>query len=155
MRVHDIMTRTVRSCAPDTNLAEVVHGMWEADCGAVPVLDSAGALCGILTDRDICVALATRGKTADQLRAMDVLQGPVYSCAPSDSALEALHAMKTHRVRRLPVVDDAGTLQGIVSLNDIVTHAGAAPPSAVVNTLSAICGARRLDANAHAPAVER
>ena len=51
--------------------------------------------------------------------------------------------MKTHKIRRLPVVDAEGHVRGILSLNDIVTHAGAATPTDVVNTLASICEHRR------------
>jgi CBS domain-containing protein len=47
--------------------------------------------------------------------------------------------MKTHQVRRLPVVDSDGHVRGILSLNDVVTHSGSASPTEVVSTLASIC----------------
>ena len=51
--------------------------------------------------------------------------------------------MKAHKVRRLPVVDADGHVRGILSLNDVVTHAGSASPTEVVSTLAGICEHRR------------
>jgi Mg/Co/Ni transporter MgtE len=47
--------------------------------------------------------------------------------------------MKAHKVRRLPVVDADGQLRGMLSLNDVVTHVGAATANEIVTTLTSIC----------------
>ena len=67
----------------------------------------------------------------------------MYTCLPDDDASAALQTMKLQKIRRLPVVDADGHLRGMLSLNDIVTHAGAATPSDVVSTLASICEHRR------------
>jgi CBS domain-containing protein len=117
--------------------------MWEQDCGVLPVVKSDGKVSGMITDRDICVAIATRGWTADRIAVRDVTAGKVSTCAPDDDAIAALQTMKSQRVRRLPVVDAAGRLKGILSLNDIVTHAGAAPSTEIVSAMAGICEHRR------------
>jgi hypothetical protein len=76
----------------------------------------------MITDRDICVALATRGQTADRIAVHDVIAGRAYTCLVDDDAIVALKTMKSQRVRRLPVVDAEGRLKGILSLNDVMTH---------------------------------
>jgi hypothetical protein len=67
----------------------------------------------------------------------------VHTCRPSDDVLTALSLMTDRRVRRLPVVDDAGRLVGIVSLNDAVLPAGAGRnavrPGAVLDAFKAVC----------------
>ena len=143
MKVREIMTTDVKTCRPETNLAEVVKLMWEQDCGVLPVVKSDGKVSGMITDRDICVAIATRGWTADRIAVRDVTAGKVSTCAPDDDAIAALQTMKSQRVRRLPVVDAAGRLKGILSLNDIVTHAGAAPSTEIVSAMTGICEHRR------------
>jgi CBS domain-containing protein len=140
MQVKDIMTKEVKVASPRTTLAEAAHLMWTGDCGILPVVDQ-GKLVGVVTDRDMFVALATRNVPASQLVVGDVATGTVWACAPDDDIHVALDIMKTRRVRRLPVVD-RGTLVGIVSMNDIVLAAG--PDSAVreqevVETFKAIC----------------
>ena len=143
MKVRDLMTRDVKACRPESNLAEVVRDMWEGDCGALPVVSDDGRVAGIITDRDICIALATRGRSADRIAVHEVARDHVYTCLPDDDASAALQTMKLHKIRRLPVVDADGHLRGMLSLNDIVTHAGAATPTDVVSTLASICEHRR------------
>jgi CBS domain-containing protein len=143
MKVREIMTSDVTTCRPETNLAEVVKRMWEQDCGVLPVVTEDGKVSGMITDRDICVALATRGQTADRIAVHDVIGGTAYTCSVGDDAIVALTTMKSQRVRRLPVVDVEGRLKGILSLNDVMTHAGAASPVEIVSTMASICEHRR------------
>lgn len=149
MKVKDVMTSDVKACGPDTNLAEAVKNMWEGDCGALPVVNDDGRVAGMITDRDICIAVATRGRSADRIAVRQVARNQVlHTCLPDDDATVALQAMQAHKVRRLPVVDAEGHLRGIVSLNDIVTHAGAASPTDVVSALASICEHRHPVASA-------
>ena len=139
MKVRDLMTSDVKTCRSETNLAEVVRDMFEGDCGALPVVSDDGRVAGIITDRDICIAVATRGRSADRIAVREVARDTVYTCGPDDEASAALQQMKLHKIRRLPVVDPDGHVRGMLSLNNIVTHAGAASPTEVVSTLASIC----------------
>jgi CBS-domain-containing membrane protein len=135
MKVKDLQTSDVRACSPDTNLATAAQIMWDCDCGAVPVVDEARTLIGMLTDRDICIATATRSAAPADLAVRDVMsRGQMYSCRPEDDVRTVLATMGTHRVRRLPVVDRQNKLIGIVSLTDLVRRAdyraGAGVPAA-------------------------
>lgn len=125
MKIKDLMTTEVGTCAPDDNLSAVVSVMWAKDCGAVPVLDG-GKVVGMITDRDICVAAATTNLRTSEIPVKAVLLNNegIYSCTPEDSAEAALTTMQQYKVRRLPVVDAAGTLCGIVSVSDLVQRAG-------------------------------
>ena len=143
MRVRDLMTTDVRTCRPETNLAEAVRDMWDGDCGVLPVVNDEGRVVGVLTDRDICIAVATRGRPADHIAVHEVASGHVYTCLPDDDVAAALQTMKLHKIRRLPVIDADGHIHGIVSLNDVVTHTGAASATDVVSTLASICERRR------------
>jgi len=143
MKVRDLMTSDVKSCRPETSLAEAAKLMWEQDCGVLPVVNAERKVAGMVTDRDICIALATRGRTADRIAARDVTAGKAYVCLPDDDVVTALETMKAHKVRRVPVVDAEGQLEGILSLNDVVTHVGAATANEIVATLTSICEHRR------------
>jgi CBS domain-containing protein len=79
----------------------------------------------IVTDRDISIAAATRGRAPGDIRIDEMERKPVVSCRPEDTVKAALKLMKEHRVRRLPVTSDEGILHGIVSLDDIALAAGA------------------------------
>jgi CBS domain-containing protein len=141
MKVRDLMTANPQVCSPDTTVAEAAHLMWEADCGILPVVDD-GELVGVVTDRDLFIALATRNARAAHLRIGVVAQSPVVTCAPEDEVRDALASMKQARIHRVPVVGFGKSVLGMLSFNDIVLAAGEdadVRPSAVVDTLQAIC----------------
>ena len=141
MKVQDDMKAQPRTCAPETTVAEAAHLMWDADCGVLPVVDD-GELVGVVTDRDMYIALATQNERAAVLRVGAVATTDVVTCQPEDDVQVALATMQRARVRRLPVVGRARTLMGILSLNDIIRVLGSDPTlrdADVVNTLKAIC----------------
>ncbi|HEY0404696.1 MAG TPA: CBS domain-containing protein [Pyrinomonadaceae bacterium] len=122
MKVREIMTGAVGSCGMETNLAAAARIMWDKDCGSVPVLDNDGHVIGMITDRDICMALTTRNRLASEVLVGDVISGVVKTCAPDDEVVEALQAMRGEQLRRLPVVDSEGELVGIISINDVILN---------------------------------
>jgi len=126
MKVQDIMTSDVQCCGPDTNLTAAAKMMWDSDCGALPVLNVQGQVMSMITDRDICMAAATKNKPAWDITVWETVSGKIHTCHPSDDVHNALDIMKREKVRRLPVVDDDGILQGIVAMNDFVLLAGEA-----------------------------
>ena len=141
MKIKDIMTADVRICSPDTNLAAAAALMLDGDCGILPVADGR-KLVGVVTDRDMYIALATRNALATNVTVGDVARRPVWTCGPDDDVHTALATMREHRVRRLPVEGFGGAILGIVSMNDIVLAAGAQKPirnDEVVDTLQALC----------------
>jgi CBS domain-containing protein len=146
MKVQDLMTSHVRTCTPETNLAEAAVIMFENDCGSLPVVNESGKLLGMVTDRDICIAAGTNHQPANQLRVADLALGTSYFCRPDQEIAVALDAMSKGQVRRLPVVSSDGTVEGILSVNDIVLQASEASRSGqgltstdVLRTLKAIC----------------
>lgn len=144
MIVRDFMTTGVKSCTAETDLGAVATMMWDGDCGVIPVINDEQNVIGMITDRDICVAAATRGLSPADIRVRDVMSGGVYACAPDDDVRAALKIMRVQRVRRLPVIDRDDRLAGIVSLNDLVTGAACrkgadVPGEEFLETLKAIC----------------
>jgi CBS domain-containing protein len=126
MKVQDIMTSDVQCCGPDMNLAAAAKMMWDSDCGALPVLNVQGQVMSMITDRDICMATATKNKPASDITVWETVSGKAHTCHMSDDVHTALDIMKREKVRRLPVVDEDGILQGIVAMNDFVLLAGEA-----------------------------
>jgi CBS domain-containing protein len=122
MKVQDVMVKGVRFCAPDTNLATVTKIFWEQGCGALPVVENGRAI-GMITDRDVSIALGTRNSKAGDTFVRDVALPKVFFCLPQDDIHIALNTMRAQQVRRLPVVDNEGVLTGILSLDDIVLFA--------------------------------
>ena len=122
MKVQDIMTADVEYCSPESDLAAAATVMWKRDCGSVPVVDGDKRVVGMITDRDICMAVATRNKLASEIHISEVMSGRVYACSPDDNVKDALETMQSAQLRRLPVVDDDRSLRGILSINDVVLH---------------------------------
>lgn len=123
MKVDHLMNSSVQTCSPEDNLAEVVSVLWHNDCGAVPVVGDDGKMVGIITDRDICMALSTNPRPAGDVVVKEVMCSKVHSCQASDNIHEAMETMKVSRVRRLPVIDDEGKLEGMLSMSDVILHA--------------------------------
>ncbi len=121
MKVQQIMSPNPVCCTPDTPLQEVAQIFVEQDCGAVPVVESLGTRrpIGVVTDRDIaCRAIAAR-KNALELTARDCMSSPCVTLRPDASLEECCEAMERNRVRRVLVIDDAGSSVGIVAQADI------------------------------------
>ena len=142
MRVRDVMVKDVKVCKPTTNLAAVAEILWKEGCGTLPVVEN-GRVLGIVTDRDICIALGTRNVKAADTLVKEVALPKLFYCAPEDDIHAALKTMGAQKVRRLPVIDSKGALQGILCLDDIVLHAeekaGSLTYFDVMETWKAIC----------------
>jgi CBS domain-containing protein len=123
MTVRDLANFDVKVCGPDTDLASAAKIMWDCDCGVVPVVNEGQRVLGMVTDRDICIAAATRAAKPSDIHVRDVMSEAVASCRAEDDVREALSIMKQRRVRRLPVLDAQGRLVGIISVNDLVMRA--------------------------------
>ena len=123
MKVRELMAKTAVSCHADITLAAAGALMWQHDFGALPIVDDAGKVIGMITDRDICIAVSTRDVPSSQIMAGEVVTRPPVVCGPEDAVRNVLRLMGKERIRRIPVVDQTGVLIGIVSLNDIVLHA--------------------------------
>lgn len=121
MKVEQIMNKKIGTCMMEDSLNEAARIMWERDCGVVPVTasDRSGRLVGILTDRDICMASYTQGRNLKEMKVADAMSTGVSCCKPDDTLQDAARIMQEVKVRRLPVIDDAGHLLGIVSLADL------------------------------------
>lgn len=155
MKVQELMTNNVCVCGPETNLAEAAGLMWRYDCGILPVVTDDGKVIGAITDRDICMAVATRNQLASEIKASEVMSGAIHACRAADDVKQALKVMEREQVRRLPIVNDDGKLQGILSIRDIVLRAedghgkrhSELGHEETVGALKAICADRRPEAS--------
>ncbi|MBS1791751.1 MAG: CBS domain-containing protein [Acidobacteria bacterium] len=123
MKVQDVMTSDVKFCSLEDDLAAVVALMWEQNCGACPVVNNENKVIGMITDRDIAIAVGTKGRLASEISVSEVISGKVYSATLDEDIHVGIKTMRQGKVRRLPVVNDEGILQGILSLNDVVLRA--------------------------------
>lgn len=123
MKVKDVMTHDVAYCAANANVGQAVELMWLRNCGMLPVVGMDRKLVGVVTDRDICVAMGTRNRLAGELTVAEIAIRNVITCKPNDEILDALNKMAENHVRRLPVVNDEGAPLGVLSMDDVIAHA--------------------------------
>jgi CBS domain-containing protein len=150
MKVKELMTGSPTVCDLNESLAEAAKTMWDADCGVLPVLKDGREVVGLITDRDICMAMAMRDCLPTAVSTEEVITGEVYSVAPEDEIQKALELMQQYQVRRLPVINAEGALEGMLSMNDIILKAEEQPThdapgigyAEVINTYKAICAHR-------------
>lgn len=157
MKVHDVMTEEVKFCGPETNLAAAAAIMWENDCGVLPIVADGGQAIGVITDRDIAIALGTRNKQAGEIPVKEVMSGKLFAASRDEDIHTALKLMRREKVHRLPVINTEGKLEGILSLNDVALKAmhpdGKRTQELnyedVVSTLKALCEHRHPIAKKH------
>ncbi len=123
MKVIDVMMGTPYYCCPETNLGSATELMWTGNCGFLPVVGSEEKVIGIITDRDICIALGTRGRPSGEVNVAEVMSSKVYACTPEDDIHVALRTMREGHVRRLPVITKQGALVGVISMDDVLLRA--------------------------------
>ena len=126
MKVKDVMAEnSLKFCSPETNLASATKMMKESNRGALPVVDKNQKVIGIITDRDICLSLATKkGKTPENLSVKEILpQAKVHTIKADDTITDALREMRENKIGRLPVTNKEGKLKGMISINTLLSHA--------------------------------
>jgi CBS domain-containing protein len=166
MLVKEKMTPAAHCCRPDDRLTTAARLMWEHDCGCIPVVDERNVLVGIVTDRDACMAAYTRGMRLDEIPVHTVMAKKAWACKVDDTIEAAEVMMRSHQIRRLPVVDAGNKVIGMLSLIDLVRIAQAGGPQRaqqaeqLLQTLAAIgaprqlgAGAKNVDRPASAPAM--
>jgi CBS domain-containing protein len=122
MQVKDVMTQSAVCCSTDANVGASVELLWMNNCGMLPVVGNDGKIQGVVTDRDIAIAMGTRNRLAGELTVGEIATTNVVTCKPEDEIHEALQTMAEKQVRRLPVVDKDGVPLGILSIDNIITH---------------------------------
>jgi CBS-domain-containing membrane protein len=135
-RVKDVMSSDVVTVRETAGYKDIIAVMRERRISAVPVLDSAGQLTGVVSEADLLLkeagteALGAHGKApgrggqqskAAGVSAADLMTRPPVTIGPEESVVTAARRMRDRRVKRLPVVDQAGHLVGIVSRVDVLS----------------------------------
>lgn len=117
----DIMHRGAQWIPAHETLDRAAQLMRELNVGALPISDENERLCGILTDRDIVVGCVAMGHDPAQVTAGDMAKGTPRWIEADADVDEVLYEMQTHRIRRLPVIDDK-RLVGMISEADLARH---------------------------------
>lgn len=131
MKVESLMTKKVHTCGANEPLRRAAQIMWEHDCGCVPVVDDAGRVTGIITDRDGFIGAYVRGRSLDEIPVQSAMAKDVVTCHPDDDLDDAERKLRAAQVRRLPVVNGEGALVGLLSLSDIARRTKPGPARAL------------------------
>jgi len=122
MKIQDIMTRDPSSVTADATVREAAQVMKRENVGIVPVVDAQNErrLVGVVTDRDIAIRCIAEGKDST-CRVRDVMStDDLATCKVNDDVENVMSAMRSEKVRRIPIVDERGSLVGIVSQADVL-----------------------------------
>lgn len=121
MKVKDIMTTNIAALAPDNTILDAAKSMQSHNIGCMPVCLPDGNVAGIITDRDIVVRnLAEEGDPKTTL-VKDVMTKNVIITQPDMDVYTVAETLATHKIRRLPVVQN-NTLVGMIAIGDLATR---------------------------------
>jgi CBS domain-containing protein len=115
------MTKQVHTVRTDAPVLEVARIMRDQGIGDVLVTDEAGALSGIVTDRDIVVRAVAAGMSLETTKVGEICSGDLVRVEPDTSVEEVVRIMREHAIRRVPVVQGDKPI-GIVSIGDLAQH---------------------------------
>jgi CBS domain-containing protein len=116
----NVMTSSPRTCSPFSTILEASLIFRDARCGAVPVVD-AGRPIGIVTDRDVAMAVSTY-PNLDRRLVSEIMTKNVVTVAPEASLSEVAAKFAQHALHRLLVVDAEQQLLGIIAWADLAPH---------------------------------
>jgi CBS domain-containing protein len=139
-----LMTSPVMTCSPEDDVNDVAQLFWDTGRGSVPVVDAAGVLQGMLTDRDICMAAYTQGRRLPDIRVQIAMTRSVHAVTPNDTLQRVLEIMGDVQMHHVPVVDDARKVVGIISITDVARWVQSSPKrssqlqDAALSTVAAI-----------------
>lgn len=122
MKINEIMTTDPSCVTPSATVREAAQLMKDENVGIIPVVDAQAdrRLIGVVTDRDIAIRCVAEGRDGT-CRVRDVMSSDhLATCKRDDDVDSAMDAMRTEKVRRIPIVDERGSLVGIVSQADVV-----------------------------------
>ena len=123
MQVNQIMSQPVSTCSVQDNLGRAARTMKVHECGVLPVVDLQDHVVGIITDRDICMAVADHDRSPSEITVEEAMTRGVYSCRAEDSTEQAQTRMRELGIRRLPVLDHECRPIGLLSVDDLALHA--------------------------------
>ena len=125
MKAQDIMSNNPRTVTPQTSVQEAARLMKDENVGILPVVESEGSrrLVGVVTDRDIALRHVAEGHASPDCPVREAMSENVASARPDTDVDDVMDLMGREQVRRVPIVDERGSLVGIVAQADIVREA--------------------------------
>ena len=110
---------TVVTVEPEDSVQTIVDMLARHRIGAVVVVDPAGGIAGIVSERDVVRAMVGDMAAVSSMTAKDIMTAKVRTCSPTDSEAELMQMMTESRIRHLPVVAN-GRVTGMISIGDVV-----------------------------------
>ncbi len=123
MSIGEICNRDVVVIEKDATVEEAARLMRQHHVGALVVVrerDGVRVPVGIVTDRDIVIEVLAEGVEVGTVLAGDIMSAQLVTAHEADGIWETMQRMRIKGVRRLPVVDERGGLQGIVAMDDVI-----------------------------------
>ena len=120
-KARDVMSSGAECIGENETVADAAKKLRELDVGSVPICGEDDRLKGMITDRDIVIEVLAEGKDPSNVKAIELGGEEVITIGADDSVSDALHTMKEHKVRRLPVIDEQ-KLVGVVSVADLAAN---------------------------------
>ena len=117
--VGHIMTQRVTSLSPENSVMEAVNLFTECGFRHIPVIDAAGKLAGVLSDRDVLRAMV-RTPHSDRTTIASIMVREPVTATPDMPLTDVIDVVIFHRIGCLPILDGAGTVCGIVTTTDLL-----------------------------------
>lgn len=105
---------------PDTPISEIALALKERSIGAVPIVDNANKLVGIVSERDIVTKLVVEAKDADLTTAKEIMTSEIIAAKLDDSIDSIIAIMKNKNIRHMPVVNEDNILTDFFSIRDFL-----------------------------------
>ena len=113
---------SLQSTHPRETVLSATQKMNEHSIGALLVIDDEGNLVGIFTERDVLRRVVAAERAPSRVQVGEVMTTEVACCRPETSIEDARSIFRQYRIRHLPVVDEGGTVQGLISIGDLNAH---------------------------------
>jgi CBS domain-containing protein len=109
----------VVSVSPDATVIEALEKMADRNIGAILVMDAAGDIVGIFSERDFARKIILKGRSCDSTKVREIMTSKLTFAAPDTSVPDCMNLMTTNHFRHLPIKEH-GKVVGVVSIGDIV-----------------------------------
>ena len=141
MKVSEIMTKRPVCCCASSSTVSAALLMQESDAGFLPVIQDpfTPILVGVVTDRDLCLYVVASGRDPSSSWVDGCMKRDPICCTEQDDISCALGLMKTHQIRRLPVVNEKHEVTGVLSIGDVVARQTGVEASVIAEVLRSIC----------------
>jgi CBS domain-containing protein len=120
-KVRDLMSRKMITMTGSSSVADAARKMRTENVGAI-IVEDAGCICGIVTDRDIAVRAVAEGRDPSSTPLASICSKDLTTIAPDDDLDRAILMMRQKAIRRVPVVDDQNQPVGMLSLGDLAVE---------------------------------